>query len=100
VLVDFESELWLWDARKGESWTFVTVPVEASDEIRDMTEGIRRGFGSLRVRASVGASTWTTSIFPGGQKGAFVLPIKRAIRQAQHLDVGDKAAVSIELLDL
>ncbi|GAA0502980.1 hypothetical protein Ade02nite_36490 [Paractinoplanes deccanensis] len=98
--VDFESELWIWDARKDESWTFVTLPVDASDEIRDLTEGIRRGFGSLRVRASVGSSTWTTSIFPDSQKGAFVLPIKRAIRKAQKLEPGDTAAVTVELLDL
>src|SRR4051812_25519846 len=96
---DFEGELWIWDARKGENWTFVSLPVEASDEIRDRTEGIRRGFGSLRVRASVGSSTWQTSIFPGGQEGAFVLPVKRAIRKAQHLEPGDTATVTVELLD-
>ncbi|MEV4352536.1 DUF1905 domain-containing protein [Actinoplanes sp. NPDC049596] len=98
--VDFESELWIWDARKDESWTFVSLPVEVSEEIRDLTEGMRRGFGSLRVRASVGTSTWQTSIFPDSQKGAFVLPIKRAIRKAQNLEPGDTAAITVELLDL
>ena len=62
------------------------------------TEGVRRGFGSVPVRASVGSSTWQTSIFPGSQKGAFVLPIKRAIRTAQRLQPGDTAAVTVELL--
>ncbi|XVV09059.1 DUF1905 domain-containing protein [Actinoplanes sp. CA-131856] len=100
VEVDFESELWIWDARKGESWTFVTLPEDASEDIRHLTDGIRRGFGSLRVRASVGSSTWQTSIFPDSQKGAFVLPIKRAIRKAQHLEPGDTAAVTVKLLDV
>ena len=100
VVVDFESELWLWDARKGESWTFVSLPVEASDEIRDRSEGLRRGFGSLRVKVSLGTSHWQTSIFPGGGTGAYVLPIKRAVRQAQKLSIGDVATVSVELLDL
>ncbi|WP_250035242.1 DUF1905 domain-containing protein [Paractinoplanes maris] len=99
MVVDFESELWLWAARKTESWTFVSLPVEASDEIRDRTEGLRRGFGSVRVKASVGASHWRTSIFPGGD-GVYVLPIKRAIRTAQGLEVGDVATVSVELIDV
>nr|WP_221379521.1 DUF1905 domain-containing protein [Actinoplanes polyasparticus] len=99
MVVDFESELWLWEARKTESWTFVSLPVEASDEIRDRTDGLRRGFGSVRVKASIGTSHWLTSIFPGGG-GAYVLPVKRAIRTAQKLAVGDVAAVSVELVDL
>jgi hypothetical protein len=99
VEVDFESELWLWDARKNESWVFVSLPVEASDEIRDRTEGLRRGFGSVRVRASIGTSHWLTSIFPGGD-GAYVLPLKKAVRTAQKLEVGDVATVSVTLVDL
>ena len=99
MIVDFESELWLWEARKTESWTFVSLPVDASDEIRELTEGTRRGFGSVRVKASIGTSHWRTSIFPGGDQGAYVLPVKRAIRQAQSLEPGDVARVSVELVD-
>ena len=94
------SELWIWDARRDESWTFVSLPVEASEEIRDRSEGLRRGFGSLRVRATVGRTTWQTSVFPDSGRGAFVLPVKRAVRKAEKLDAGDVVAVSVELLDL
>src|SRR2546429_4747468 len=66
VIVDFEAELWIWDARRAESWTFVSLPIEAAEEIRDRAAGPPRGFGSVRVRVTVGASTWTTSIFPDG----------------------------------
>jgi hypothetical protein len=98
VMVDFEAELWLWAARRTDSWTFVSLPAEASAEIRDRAGGLRRGFGSLRVRATVGRTTWTTSIFPGSE--AYVLPVKRAIRKAETLDVGDVATITLELLDL
>lgn len=100
VIVEFESELWVWDARKDETWTFVSLPVEESDVIRDLTEGSRRGFGSVRVKASIGTSHWQTSIFPGGGGGAYVLPVKRAVRQAQRLEAGDVATVSVEVLGL
>jgi hypothetical protein len=99
VIVVFDAELWLWDARRDESWTFVTLPIDASEEIRDITDGPRRGFGSVRVRAAIGTSTWTTSIFPDGARNAYVLPIKRAIRKAEALDSGDRATVTVELID-
>jgi hypothetical protein len=99
VVVEFEAELWLWEARRAESWTFVSLPVAASEEISDLTGGRRRGFGSLRVRAAVGGSTWTTSIFPDSARGAYVLPVKRAIRTAESLDAGDVAMVTVELID-
>jgi hypothetical protein len=99
VIVDFDAELWIWDARRGESWTFVTLPVEASEEIRDLTDGLRRGFGSVRVRAAIGGSSWQTSIFPDSSRNAYVLPVKRAIRKAESLDAGDTAKVTVELLD-
>ncbi len=99
-MVTFEAELWIWDARRDESWTFVSLPVDASAEIRDRTGGTRRGFGSVRVRATVGGSTWTTSIFPDSKRGAYVLPVKRTIRKAEALEAGAVAAVTVELIDL
>jgi Domain of unknown function (DUF1905) len=54
VVIVFVAELWAWDARRADSWTFVSLPVEASDEIRELASGPRRGFGSLRVRVAVG----------------------------------------------
>jgi hypothetical protein len=99
VMVVFEAELWIWDARRLDSWTFVSLPAEASVEIRDRTAGQRRGFGSLRVRVTLGRSTWTTSIFPDSARDRYVLPIKRAVRKAETLDAGDVATVTVELID-
>jgi hypothetical protein len=56
-------------------------------------------FGSVRVRVTVGGSVWRTSIFPEGGRGAYVLPIKKAVRKAEGLDPGDTASVTVELLD-
>ncbi|WP_328479049.1 DUF1905 domain-containing protein [Actinoplanes sp. NBC_00393] len=100
MIVEFEAELWIWDARKDESWTFVSLPVEDSEEIRDLVGGRARGFGSVRVRATIGGSTWTTSIFPDSGRGAYVLPVKRAIRNAEKVSAGDTTPVTIELVDL
>jgi hypothetical protein len=100
MIVEFEAQLWIWDARRGESWTFVSLPVDAAGEIRDVTGAHRRGFGSVRVRATIGGSTWTTSIFPDSTADTFVLPVKKAVRAAERIEAGDTAAVTVELLDV
>jgi hypothetical protein len=100
VIIDFDAELWLWEARRDESWTFVSLPAEASEDIRDLAGGSRRGFGSLRVRVTVGGSQWRTSIFPDSKRGAYVLPVKRAVRKAEGLEAGDIASVTLELVDI
>jgi hypothetical protein len=100
VVIDFDAELWIWDARRDETWTFVSLPAEASEEIRDLAGGLRRGFGSLRVRVTLGGSTWTTSIFPDSARKCYVLPIKRAVRKAEAIEAGDTATLSVELIDL
>ncbi|HEX5203684.1 MAG TPA: DUF1905 domain-containing protein [Actinoplanes sp.] len=96
--VEFEAELWLWEARRDDSWTFVSLPIDASDEIRELTGGQRRGFGSVRVEVTVGLTTWRTSIFPDSKSGAYVLPVKKAVREAQSIEPGDVVKLAVELV--
>jgi hypothetical protein len=98
VIVTFDAELWIWDARREDSWTFVTLPADQSEDIRHLTAGPRRGFGSVRVRVTIGTTTWLTSIFPDSGGGGYVLPIKAAVRKAESLDAGDVATVTVELM--
>ncbi len=95
----FDAELWVWEARRADSWTFVSLPADVSDEIRELSAGSRNGFGSVRVSVLVGATTWRTSIFPDGARGCYVLPVKRAVREAEGLTAGDVATVAVALVD-
>ena len=92
----FDAELWVWNARKSEIWTFVNLPALDSAEIREIAGAVPRGFGSVRVTATIGATTWKTSIFPGGD-GRYALPIKKAVRKTEGLDIGDAVNVRVEL---
>ncbi|RSN13522.1 DUF1905 domain-containing protein [Streptomyces sp. WAC 05977] len=100
MIVVFDAELWVWDARRGETWTFVSLPQDVSEEIREITDGPRRGFGAVRVQAGIGDSEWKTSIFPDAKRGAYVLPVKKAVRKAEGIEEGDVAEVTVELIDL
>ena len=93
----FDAELWRWDARQADSWIFVSLPAEASDEIREIAGAVPRGFGAVRVRCAIGATTWATSIFPDAKAAVYVLPLKQAVRRAEGLDAGDVATVRVEL---
>ena len=92
----FTSSLWRWEAR--DAWWFVTVPADLNDAIR-LGAGPPRGFGSVRVEATVGATTWRTSVFPDSHRGSYVLPVKKAVRRAEDLDDGDQVTVTLRLLD-
>ena len=98
-MVTFDAELWLWEARRADSWTFVTVPADVSEDIRELAAGPQRGFGSVRVRATIGGSTWGTSIFPDSARGCYVMPVKAKVRKAEDIGEGDRASVTIELVD-
>ena len=95
----FRSELVPWTNGKG-SWVFATVPVDEADEIKEIVPR-RRGFGSVKVLASVGGVAWTTSIFPDSKTDTFVLPVKAAVRKKAGVDLGDVVEIELEvLLDL
>ena len=92
----FSAELWEWQTT-GTAWVFVTLPTNLSDEIDDLVP-IPGGFGSVKVHVRIGATSWSTSLFPDKSSGSFVLPIKRKVRDAERIDVGDTPTVSITLV--
>lgn len=98
VKIVFEAELWLWDAKRADAWMFVSLPAAESEEIRALADELRRSVGSLRARATIGGSTWETSIFSDPKKG-YVLQVERRVREAESLTAGDVASVTVELLD-
>lgn len=97
VRYEFTAELWRWAARPDE-WVFVRLPAEMSAEIADVPR-VRAGFGAVKVAVTLGRSRWRTSIFPEAADGPYVLPLKRAVRDAERLDIGDTARIGIELVE-
>ncbi len=77
---------------------FVTVPADLSADIRAIS-GERRGFGSVRVEVTIGVTTWRTSVFPDSTTRCFVLPVKKAVRTAEDIEVGELARVGLRVLD-
>ena len=95
---EFTAELWRYTGQAG--WYFVTLPPAVADDIDEITGEARRGFGSVRVEVTVGATTWSTSVFPDSTSESFVLPVKKAVRLAEGLDDGSPLAVCLVLVDM
>ncbi|MGO4103657.1 DUF1905 domain-containing protein [Leifsonia sp. YAF41] len=95
----FDIEAVLWEpAAENNSWVFVTVPVPISQEIKDRPRPPAPGFGSIRVRVTIGRSTWATSLFPDATRGCYLLPVKKQIRVAESIAPGDQIGVHLEVL--
>jgi len=97
VIIEFDGDVFRWDARADSAWFFTAVPPELSVDIREIPRPAR-GFGSVRVRARIGGSVWATSIFPSSD-GSYVLPLKKAVRDAEALVDGAPVSVHLEVLD-
>ncbi|WP_084102085.1 DUF1905 domain-containing protein [Demequina sp. NBRC 110051] len=94
----FTAPLWVWRAR-NQTWTFVTVPEDIADEVEDLQTGLRRGFGAVKVRVTIGSTVWETSMFPSSDQGSYILPVKASVRKAEGLSVDGTARLTIELIE-
>ena len=99
----FTAPLLAWRTEKYGDIGYVVIEGEAAEAIsafelvRRLELGRRRGFGSVKVQVAVGASRWSTSVFPQKPAGWF-LPVKKAICRAEGLEAGDPVEVRLELL--
>lgn len=82
---------------EGGSWHYVTLSGENFAKIKEESNKFRRrGFGSVPSRITIGKTTWITSIFPSKNK-IYLLFLKKAVRVAEKLAVGDKIKVKVEV---
>lgn len=95
--ITFRGKIWLYQGQGA--WHFVSLPKALSARIKKQTAGLEGGFGSLRVRVTIGKTQWTTSVFPYKKVQAYILPLKAMVRKKEKLEEGKTIAVSIELVD-
>ncbi len=91
---EFDAELFEWEG--NGAWHFVAVPADVADEIEGAAT-VKRGFGSVPVRATVGHTTWETSVFPDKGRGTYLLPVKKAVRVAEDWHDGATTTVVLQI---
>ena len=74
---------------------FVWVPEDDAAAIQDVAAAITYGWGMIPVAVTIGATTWTTSLWP--KDGRYIVPIKTDVRRKEGLDVGDTVTVRLTI---
>lgn len=94
--------LWRWTTPAAPAaWFFITIDGAAGEALSATAlmrrlEGVAKGFGSIKVSATIGGSTFNTSVFPSKELG-WMLPVKAAVRKAEGLAEGDSVTVMLAL---
>ncbi|HEX6759176.1 MAG TPA: DUF1905 domain-containing protein [Propionibacteriaceae bacterium] len=88
----------LWQYHGPGAWYFVSLPPDVADDIRARYGPQASGFGSIKVEAAIRETQWTTSLFPDKTRRTYLLPIKKAVRMAENLEVGDATTVTLRLV--
>jgi hypothetical protein len=91
VDLEFSGEVWFW--RGPSPYHFVSVPEDESAELQETAALVTYGWGMIPVEARIGATRWTTSLFP--KNGGYVVPLKDRVRNAEGIDVGDTVTVRL-----
>ena len=71
-------------------WMYLPIPNEKVPNVRP------GGWGSIPVIATIGKTTWKTSIFPTKEIGYF-LPVKKAVAKKESLTVGKLTKATFSL---
>ena len=99
--ITYTGPLWRWTTPSVPAvWFFVTIDGAAGEALSGTAimrklEGGARGFGSLKVTATIGGTTFKTSVFPSKETG-WLLPVKAAVRKAEGLSEGDAVTLVME----
>ncbi len=91
--LDFSGEIIHW--RGPAPHHFVVVPDEPSAAIEAASRLVSYGWGCIPVRARIGRTDFTTSLFPKGDR--YLVPIKVAVRRAEDHELGDNVKIRLHL---
>lgn len=93
VRLEMSGEVVHW--RGPSPYHFVPVPAEAAETIAEVAAAVSYGWGVIPVRAELGDTVFTTSLFP--KDGGYLVPLKDAVRRAEAVQLGDIVALVLHL---
>lgn len=91
--LEFEAEVFQW--RGPSPYYFVAVPEPMCDELRVAARDVSYGWGVVPVTVQIGATSWTTSLFP--KNGGYLVPLKDRVRKAEDIAQDDVVELVLTL---
>lgn len=74
---------------------FLRVGDEAADLLRELAGDLSYGWGCIPVTGRLGGTAFSTSLMP--KDGGYLVPLKKAVREAEGVGPGDLVEVELEL---
>jgi hypothetical protein len=74
---------------------FVAVPGDVADAIRSVANEVTYGWGVIPATVVVGATRFTTSLFP--KDGGYLVPLKDVVRKRESIAIGDGIHIHLTL---
>lgn len=92
---NFKGKVWIFNG--PTPWYFVTLPKRLAAEVRMFHAGLQKNFGTIRVTATLGKTTWKTSVFRDTKSDSYVLPLKAEIRKKENITAGKTLQITIAI---
>lgn len=89
--VEFSFSATVFEWRGPAPYLFVAVPEDDAEILREMLSALTYGWGMIPVRARIGETDFTTSMWP--KDGGYLLPLKVAVQRAEGIGLGDEVSV-------
>ena len=90
--IEFSGELVEW--RGPAPYYFVPLPPDEADLVDEVKAEVAY-WGVVPVRARIGDTEFTTSMFP--REDTWFLPVKDAVRRAEEIDLGEVVDVRLDV---
>lgn len=86
--------VWVYPGLGG--WYFITLDKTLSQTIKKTARSYGAGF--VKIKATIGVTSWQTALFPHKQSGAYLISIKKHVRKKEEIYEGDTAQITFELV--
>jgi len=96
VLADIAFDSVVIEWRGPAPFLFAPIPDEYSGEIRFAAQLASYGWGVVPVKARIGATDFTTSLFP--RDGGYLLPLKVMVQRQECIGVGSRVRAGIRIV--
>jgi hypothetical protein len=93
VRLRFTGTIWHW--RGPAPYHFVSVPPAEAAMIAEVASLVTYGWGMIPASVTIGGTTVTTSLWP--KDGGYVVPIKKALQDAEGLGVDDVVDLTLDI---
>jgi len=90
---EFDARVFWW--RGPAPWHFLAIPPAESAEIKERAAELTFGWGMIPGTVTIGATRWYTAFFE--HEGAYVIPVKAAVRRAEGVELDDVVHARVEI---